>query len=218
MPKRSCPVVTVAPPLHDRPPQSNSARPGRSPSTSAPRSFSPTSTRSHDVPACHRPPCGPLLVAPSGPVPGGADFGLTAREREADMVACGASNGKIAKAQYINTKTASVHVSDILRNRRHQPNRSCGHRRPLQLPPTRVPTRHVRPSDRAPVRPVATDGTDSSPTARQGDSRACSRRQRNPQSVAALGSEISPLGEQAEDLVHQGRTDEGRVAGGVERW
>ena len=41
--------------------------------------------------------------------------GLTAREREvAALVAEGRSNGQIAQALYISTKTASVHVSNIL--------------------------------------------------------------------------------------------------------
>ncbi len=55
-------------------------------------------------------------VATSTPSPVRADFGLTTREQEVlEMVASGASNGEIAKALYINTKTASVHVSNILR-------------------------------------------------------------------------------------------------------
>jgi DNA-binding CsgD family transcriptional regulator len=58
----------------------------------------------------------PLHVAPSTSSTARADFGLTAREQEVlQMVAGGASNGEIAKALYINTKTASVHVSNILR-------------------------------------------------------------------------------------------------------
>jgi len=45
-----------------------------------------------------------------------ADLGLTAREREvlAGLVA-GRTNREIAEALFISTKTASVHVSNILR-------------------------------------------------------------------------------------------------------
>ena len=43
-------------------------------------------------------------------------FGLTAREREVlDLVAQGASNRRIAEALFISEKTASVHVSNIIR-------------------------------------------------------------------------------------------------------
>lgn len=50
-------------------------------------------------------------TTPSADGPGG----LTAREREvAALVAEGRSNGQIAQALYISTKTASVHVSNIL--------------------------------------------------------------------------------------------------------
>ncbi len=59
---------------------------------------------------------GALHAAPSSPSPVPANLGLTAREQEVlEMVGRGASNGEIAKALYINTKTASVHVSNILR-------------------------------------------------------------------------------------------------------
>jgi DNA-binding CsgD family transcriptional regulator/tetratricopeptide (TPR) repeat protein len=45
-----------------------------------------------------------------------ARFGLTAREREVlDLVARGRSNREIAKTLYISVKTASVHVTNILR-------------------------------------------------------------------------------------------------------
>jgi DNA-binding NarL/FixJ family response regulator len=44
------------------------------------------------------------------------DGELTAREREvAALVAEGLSNGEIGRSLYISTKTASVHVSSILR-------------------------------------------------------------------------------------------------------
>ncbi|HKQ03398.1 MAG TPA: response regulator transcription factor, partial [Actinomycetes bacterium] len=47
--------------------------------------------------------------APGDPAP------LTPREREvATLVAEGCSNGEIARRLYISTKTASVHVSNIL--------------------------------------------------------------------------------------------------------
>jgi DNA-binding NarL/FixJ family response regulator len=43
------------------------------------------------------------------------EFGLTAREREVlALVADGRSNGQIAEQLFITTKTASVHVSNIL--------------------------------------------------------------------------------------------------------
>lgn len=58
----------------------------------------------------------PLNVAPPTPPAARSNLGLTARERDVlEMLASGASNGEIAKALYINTKTASVHVSNILR-------------------------------------------------------------------------------------------------------
>jgi DNA-binding CsgD family transcriptional regulator len=50
--------------------------------------------------------------AAAGPAP----FGLTDREREVlALVAAGRSNGQIATALFISPKTASVHVSNILR-------------------------------------------------------------------------------------------------------
>lgn len=52
------------------------------------------------------------LAAPAGSTSGA---GLTRREREvAALVAEGLSNGEIARRLYISTKTASVHVSNIL--------------------------------------------------------------------------------------------------------
>lgn len=43
-------------------------------------------------------------------------FGLTDRERQVlRLVASGKTNSEIGKALYISTKTASVHVSNILR-------------------------------------------------------------------------------------------------------
>jgi DNA-binding CsgD family transcriptional regulator len=55
-------------------------------------------------------------VAVTAPAPDPADeFGLTAREREVlALVAEGRSNGQIAEQLFITTKTASVHVSNIL--------------------------------------------------------------------------------------------------------
>jgi DNA-binding NarL/FixJ family response regulator len=51
---------------------------------------------------------------PAGVAGVGAD--LTAREREIlGHLAAGRTNGEIAKALVISTKTASVHVSNILR-------------------------------------------------------------------------------------------------------
>jgi DNA-binding CsgD family transcriptional regulator len=45
-----------------------------------------------------------------------ARFGLTTREREVlALVAAGRSNREIADALYISVKTASVHVTNILR-------------------------------------------------------------------------------------------------------
>jgi DNA-binding CsgD family transcriptional regulator len=55
-----------------------------------------------------------LATTPTSPSAEGP-AGLTAREREvAALVADGRSNGQIAAALYISTKTASVHVSNIL--------------------------------------------------------------------------------------------------------
>jgi DNA-binding CsgD family transcriptional regulator/tetratricopeptide (TPR) repeat protein len=49
------------------------------------------------------------------PPPPGAELGLTPREREVlALVAAGRSNRQIAEALFISTKTASVHVSNIL--------------------------------------------------------------------------------------------------------
>jgi DNA-binding NarL/FixJ family response regulator len=50
-----------------------------------------------------------------GPAPAAGPAPLTPREREvATLVADGLSNGEIARRLYISTKTASVHVSNIL--------------------------------------------------------------------------------------------------------
>jgi DNA-binding CsgD family transcriptional regulator len=50
-----------------------------------------------------------------GPAPAGGAGPLTPREREvAALLAEGCSNGEIARRLYISTKTASVHVSNIL--------------------------------------------------------------------------------------------------------
>jgi DNA-binding CsgD family transcriptional regulator len=50
-----------------------------------------------------------------GPAPAGGPAPLTPREREvAALLADGLSNGEIARRLYISTKTASVHVSNIL--------------------------------------------------------------------------------------------------------
>ena len=44
------------------------------------------------------------------------DLGLTRRERDVlELVACGMSNGAIGERLFISRKTASVHVSNILR-------------------------------------------------------------------------------------------------------
>ncbi|HEX3200353.1 MAG TPA: response regulator transcription factor, partial [Actinomycetes bacterium] len=52
---------------------------------------------------------GPTPTPPADPTP------LTPREREvATLLAEGLSNGEIARRLYISTKTASVHVSNIL--------------------------------------------------------------------------------------------------------
>ena len=60
-------------------------------------SYSSPAARPHEQPA------------PADPSP------LTPREREvAALVAEGCSNGEIARRLYISTKTASVHVSNIL--------------------------------------------------------------------------------------------------------
>jgi ATP/maltotriose-dependent transcriptional regulator MalT len=57
-------------------------------------------------------------VADAGPEPGASPIdrlGLTAREQEVlELVAAGATNRQIADALFISTKTASVHVSNIL--------------------------------------------------------------------------------------------------------
>jgi DNA-binding NarL/FixJ family response regulator len=43
-------------------------------------------------------------------------LGLSEREREVlDLLAAGRTNGEIGRALFISTKTASVHVSNILR-------------------------------------------------------------------------------------------------------
>lgn len=60
-----------------------------------------------------------LLAATSGSASGAAPRGsgheLTAREREIlDLLALGRSNGQIGRQLFISTKTASVHVSNIL--------------------------------------------------------------------------------------------------------
>jgi DNA-binding NarL/FixJ family response regulator len=55
-------------------------------------------------------------VATPGPEPDQADVGLTPREREVlGLLGNGLSNAQIARALYISEKTASVHVSNILR-------------------------------------------------------------------------------------------------------
>ena len=55
----------------------------------------------------------PLGQAPAAPP---AETDLTAREQEVlELVAAGRSNRQIAEALYITEKTASVHVSNILR-------------------------------------------------------------------------------------------------------
>jgi DNA-binding CsgD family transcriptional regulator len=58
----------------------------------------------------------PAEDAPAPPTPRpGDELGLTAREREVlALVADGRSNGQIAERLFITTKTASVHVSNIL--------------------------------------------------------------------------------------------------------
>jgi DNA-binding CsgD family transcriptional regulator/tetratricopeptide (TPR) repeat protein len=56
----------------------------------------------------------PLGPGPAGPGPAGAE--LTAREQEVlELIAAGRSNRQIAELLYISEKTASVHVSNILR-------------------------------------------------------------------------------------------------------
>jgi DNA-binding NarL/FixJ family response regulator len=55
---------------------------------------------------------GPAAPSPPDPL---ARFGLTAREREVlSLLAAGRSNPEIGQALFISTKTASVHVSNIL--------------------------------------------------------------------------------------------------------
>ena len=55
---------------------------------------------------------GAVPAAPQDPL---ARFGLTAREREVlSLLAAGRSNPEIGRALFISTKTASVHVSNIL--------------------------------------------------------------------------------------------------------
>ena len=61
-----------------------------------------------------------VTAGPASPVsapPAQVDsFGLTSREREIlTLVAAGLSNGEIGSRLFISTKTASVHVSNILR-------------------------------------------------------------------------------------------------------
>ncbi|MGH3151987.1 MAG: helix-turn-helix domain-containing protein [Streptosporangiaceae bacterium] len=61
----------------------------------------------------------PAMVKASGAQPPSADpmarFGLTEREREVlALVAAGRSNPEIGRILFISTKTASVHVSNIL--------------------------------------------------------------------------------------------------------
>jgi DNA-binding NarL/FixJ family response regulator len=52
----------------------------------------------------------------AGTAPDDVDLGLTAREREIlERLVAGRSNGEIAAELFISTKTASVHVSNILR-------------------------------------------------------------------------------------------------------
>jgi DNA-binding CsgD family transcriptional regulator len=57
-------------------------------------------------------------AGPAAPIPAAdplARFGLTAREREVlSLLAAGRSNPEIGQALFISTKTASVHVSNIL--------------------------------------------------------------------------------------------------------
>jgi DNA-binding CsgD family transcriptional regulator len=56
-------------------------------------------------------PVGPIAPLTEPPAP----FGLTGREREVlSLVAEGRTNGEVAAALFISTKTASVHVSNIL--------------------------------------------------------------------------------------------------------
>jgi DNA-binding CsgD family transcriptional regulator len=55
-----------------------------------------------------------LVVPPAPPVTD--QYGLTAREREVlDLLARGRTNGEIGHELFISTRTASVHVSNILR-------------------------------------------------------------------------------------------------------
>jgi DNA-binding CsgD family transcriptional regulator len=57
-----------------------------------------------------------LSEAPPPPAPVADALGLTAREREVlRLLAEGRSNGEIGRALYITTKTASTHVSNIIR-------------------------------------------------------------------------------------------------------
>ena len=57
----------------------------------------------------------PLLAALDATAPRSAPGSLTARETEVlDLLARGRSNGEIGRALFISTKTASVHVSNIL--------------------------------------------------------------------------------------------------------
>lgn len=53
---------------------------------------------------------------PSGAASAGSDLGLTQREVEVlGQLAAGRSDAQIAEALFISKKTASVHVSNILR-------------------------------------------------------------------------------------------------------
>src|SRR6266567_2769390 len=91
----------------------------RRPTGSAPCHFAPRLTTSPGAPGCGQ--AGPQgLAGLAGPVrragrAGPALAGVTAREREVlRLLAAGRSNREIAAELFIATKTASVHVSNIL--------------------------------------------------------------------------------------------------------
>ena len=99
------PATRPAPPTRCRPPTGW-------PSTSAPRAWPPRPKRSHDAPgsASKHPPA---WRSTSSSI---ERLGLTAREAEVlALVAAGQTNRQIGEQLFVSEKTASVHVSNILR-------------------------------------------------------------------------------------------------------